>query len=193
MAESDLDTELRRAAEATAESILSAAREESARITSEAAQQIDERRSAQIRDKEAEYGGLARASVAAEKHDALQAVLVAQTTLIGRVLARARSLLPEMASSSTYLSELPEELREALQFVGGDSRVVRCSKAIEPVVRDTLREDAGVSVELFAQEGTGFVVVGGDGSVMVDGRLDSRIDRLAPSLAIEIHKRLEES
>lgn len=193
MAASDLDTELRRAAEASAESILSAAREESAKIMSEAAQQIDERRSAQIRDKEEEYGAHSRASVAAEKHDALQAVLVAQTTLIERVLDRARSLLPESAKSKAYLSELPGELREALQFVDGDSTVVQCSKEIEAVVQDSLRDQAGVNVKVFTEESTGFVVVGRDGSVMVDGRLESRIDRLAPSLAIEIHKRLEES
>jgi vacuolar-type H+-ATPase subunit E/Vma4 len=35
-------------------------------------------------------------------------------------------------------------------------------------------------------------VVGANGSVVVDGTLETRLDRLASSLAIEIHKRLEE-
>jgi hypothetical protein len=40
--------------------------------------------------------------------------------------------------------------------------------------------------------GTGFIVVGAAQSVLVDGRLETRVDRLSSALAIEIHARLEE-
>lgn len=192
MAATDLDTELRRAAESTAQSILSAAREEAEGITSEAVRQIEDKRSALVRDKEAEYGALARAAVAAEKHEALRTVLVAQTELVERVLGRARALLPKAVNSEAYLSELGPELDEALQFFQGGSILVRCSTALEAAAREALRGRADVSVEAGANTGTGFVVIGGGGSVLVDGRLESRIDRLAPSLAIEIHRRLGE-
>jgi vacuolar-type H+-ATPase subunit E/Vma4 len=49
-----------------------------------------------------------------------------------------------------------------------------------------------VKVEPEADVGTGFVVVGAEGTVVVDGRLETRIDRLASVLAIEIHTRLQE-
>ena len=44
----------------------------------------------------------------------------------------------------------------------------------------------------FEGMGTGFIVVGAAESVLVDGRLETRLDRLASALAIEIHARLEE-
>jgi len=47
-------------------------------------------------------------------------------------------------------------------------------------------------VETRTDVGPGFVVVGAGGSVLVDGRLQKRVDRLASVLAIEIHTRLEE-
>ena len=184
--------ELRKAAESTAESISSAAREEAERIESEAAQHIERRRSALIRDKEAEYGTEARAAIAAEKHEALQATLVAQTKLVERVLERAKALLPQLSKSEGYLSELSRDLDEALQFVQGEAAIVRCPPPLEEAVRDTLRGRPNVTIEIGANDGTGFVLIGAEGSVTVDGRLESRIDRLAPSLAIEIHRRLGE-
>jgi hypothetical protein len=41
--------------------------------------------------------------------------------------------------------------------------------------------------------GTGFIVVGREESVLVDARLDARVDSLASVLAIEIHTLLGEA
>lgn len=191
MAGSDLDTELRRSAERTAESILSAARTDAQRLASEADRLIENRRREVMKGKEAEYGAEARIAIAAERHAAMGAVLLARTRLVDRVLDRSRALLPEAAQTEIYLSDLSRELTEALQFVDADGAVVRCSVDLEPAVREALRARPEVTVKPEADVGTGFIVVGGGASVLVDGRLETRIEHLASTLAIEIHARLQ--
>jgi vacuolar-type H+-ATPase subunit E/Vma4 len=193
MSGSDLDTELRRSADWTAEAILSEARTEAERIASEANRSIEDRRRERLEDKEAEYGADARRAIAAERHVAMRAVLLARTRVVERVLERARTLLPEAARTDAYLSALGGELTEALQFVDGDGALVRCSPALESSVRKALQDRPEVRVEAEAVSGTGFTVVGGAEAVVVDGRLETRMDRLASSFAIEIHSRLQEA
>lgn len=192
MAASDLDTELRQNAERTAESIRGEARADAERLGSESDRLIEDWRSQALREKEAEYGAQARVAIAAERHAAMEAVLLARTRVVARVLERARALLPDAGQKEAYLSTLSSELMEALQFVDGEGAVVRCSAALAPAVREGLRDRPEVKVETEADLGTGFVVVGAEGSVVVDGRLETRIDRLASVLAIEIHARLQE-
>jgi vacuolar-type H+-ATPase subunit E/Vma4 len=192
MAASDLDTELRHSAGRTAETILGAARADAERIASEADRLIGDRRTKVLKDEEAEYGAEARVAIAAERHAAMRAVLLARTRVVARVLERARVLLPEAAQNEAYVSTLSSELTEALEFVDDEGAVVRCSADLAPAVRKGLRDRPEVKVEPEADLGAGFVVVGAGESVLVDGRLETRIDRLASVLAIEIHTRLEE-
>lgn len=192
MAGSDLDSELRRAANETAESILNAARGDSERVASQSERAIEDRRRELMERKEAEHGAEARRAIAAERHAAMRAVLIARTQVVDRVLERARSLLPGAALDERYEDSLDAELTEALKFVDGDDAMVRCSPALEAAVRKALADRPRVRVEADKKMGTGFIVVGASESVLVDGQLDTRIDRLTSSLAIEIHARLRE-
>jgi vacuolar-type H+-ATPase subunit E/Vma4 len=192
MAKSGLDTELRHSAERTSESILGTARADAERLGSESERVVEDRRRQVLKDKEAEYGAEARVAIAAERHAAMRAVLLARTRVVARVLERARALLPDATRSEAYLSTLSSELMEALQFVDGEGAVVRCSRDLEGAVRKGLRDRPEVKIETEADVGTGFVVVGAEGSVVVDGRLETRINRLASVLAIEIHTRFQE-
>lgn len=192
MTVSDLDTELRRSAEATVESILGTARAEAERLRTEADQRIESRRTEVRRDREAAHGAEARVAVAAARHAAMGSVLLARTRLVDRVLERARSLLPEAAQSEAYGSTLGAELEEALQFVDGDGAVVRCTLALADAVVAALRSRPEVSAQPSNELGTGFIVVGAGEAVHVDGRLETRLDRLASALAIQIHARVEE-
>ncbi|MBT8468034.1 MAG: hypothetical protein KJN97_04715 [Deltaproteobacteria bacterium] len=192
MAGSDLDTQLRRAANATAESILDAARSDSERVASHSERAIERRRRALAELKEAEYGADARRAVANERHAAMRAVLMARTQVVDRVLERVRALLPAASMEERYLRGLGTELSEALTFVDRDDAVVRCSPALEPAVRKALSDTPRVRVEPNEEMGTGFIVVGAGGSVVVDGQLDTRIARSVSSLAIEIDARLQE-
>ena len=192
MAKPGLDTELRHSAERTSESILGTARADAERLGTESERVVEDRRRQVLKDKEAEYGAEARVAIAAERHAAMRVVLLARTRVVARVLERARALLPDATRSEAYLSTLSSELMEALQFVDGEGAVVRCSRDLEGAVRKGLRDRPEVKIETEADVGTGFVVVGAEGSVVVDGRLETRIDRLASVLAIEIHTRLQE-
>ena len=192
MAKSGLDTELRHSAERTSESILGTARTDAKRLGAESKRVVEDRRREVLKDKEAEYGAEARVAIAAERHAAMRAVLLARTHLVDRVLERAQALLPDVARNEAYLATLSSELADALQFVEAEGTVVRCSEDLGPAVRDRMRDRPAVKVEPEADVGTGFVVVGAEGSVVVDGRLETRIDRLASVLAIEIHARLQE-
>ena len=71
--------------------------------------------------------------------------------------------------------------------------IVRCSPSLDAAVREALRERPDLSIEADEKLGTGFVVIGDGGSVLVDGCLETRLERLSPTLAIEIHSRLEET
>lgn len=189
----DLSTELRHRAEKTAESILSAARAEAHRIASDTERHIEERRKAVLSNKEEEHRSKARARIAAERDAAMRSVLLAKTGLVDRVLHAAKALLPEAARRTASAAALRGELEEALAFVGAeDDATVRCSEELAPTIREAVGGRRGVTVEGDSALGPGFVVVGAGGSVVVDRTLQTALDRLAPTLAIEIHKRLEE-
>jgi len=192
MTKSGLDTELRQSAERTSESILGTARADAERLVSESERVVEHRRTEVLMGKEAEYGAKARVAIAAERHAAMRDVLLARTRVVERVLERARALLPAAAQSEAYLSTLSSELTDALLFVDAKGAVVRCSDYLAPAVREKLRDRPEVKIEPEADLGTGFIVVGAEGSVLVDGRLETRVDRLRSVLAIEIHARLEE-
>lgn len=191
MAGADLTTELRRRAAEAADAIMSAARADADRIAADAERAIEERRSAVLKSREEEYRAEARASIAVERHEAMRAVLLAKTRVVDRVLQSAQGLLSEAAGTTAYGSSLAGEIGEAIAFVGSAGTVIRCSAEIQPKVHEALREMPEVSVETFAG-GTGFMAIGEGGNVEVDGTLEARLARLAPTLAIEIHERLEE-
>jgi vacuolar-type H+-ATPase subunit E/Vma4 len=192
MAASGLDTELRHSAERTSESLLGEARAEAERLATEADRLIGDRRREVLKDKEAEHGAQARVAIAAERHAAMRDLLLARTRVVTRVLERARALLPVAARNDAYLSTLSSELTGALLFVDSKGAVVRCSEELAPAVRERLRDRPEVKVEPDADLGTGFIVLDAGGSVLVDGRLETRIDRFTSVLAIEIHAHLEE-
>ena len=188
---SDLRTELRRRAEETRRAILSAARAEAERLTAEANQVLEERRSAVLRTKEEEYRALARTEIAAARHEAMREMLLGKTRLADRVLTAARARLAEAARSEPYLKRLPAELDEALAFVGNEGATVRSSEELATVVADALEGRSKVTVEALEGGANGFVVIGANDSVRVDGTLETRLDRQTAALSIAIHKLLE--
>jgi len=191
MTGSDLDTELRRSAERTAEGILSAARAEAERLAAEADQLIADRRREIMSDEEARHGAEARAAIAGERHAAMRGVLLARTRVVDRTLERARAFIPEAARSEIYASTLRDEVLGALQFVDG-AALVRCAPELASSMREVLRDRPEVRVETDTSVGTGFIVVDAEETVVVDGRLETRIDRLESALAIETLARLAE-
>lgn len=192
MAEGDLESELRGRAQNTADAILRSAKVDADRIATDAEMVIEARRSAVLTSREEEYRAEARANVAGERHEAMRAVLLAKTRVVDRVMAGAKALLPAAARGKVYGSALADELGQALAFVGEENAVVQCPDDLAPVVREALRAASTVVVESTNNAGSGFVAIGDGGTVRVDGTLEARLDRLAPTLAIEILAKLEE-
>ena len=117
MAPSALDEALRKRGRETAEGIMRAARTAADRIAADADQRIEERRSAVLSSRKDEYRTQARTDIAAERHEAMRAVLLAKTRVVERVLERARTLLPAELRNEAYQAALEEEVEEALAFV----------------------------------------------------------------------------
>lgn len=192
MSSADLNSELRKRAEETAESILRAAQADADRIAADAERLVEDRQEALLTSKENEYQSESRSVIASERQEAMRLVLLARTQLVERVLDEARSLLPEAVRTEAYRSRLAAELANALAFVDAGGVVVRCSEVLEPAVRDALETKPDARVEASSELGSGFSMAGREGTVQIDGTLETRLERLTPQLAIEIHERLRE-
>jgi len=192
MTPSGLDAALRERADKAAEAILHAATQDASRIAADAAQAIEERRATVLGGREDEYRAAARGQIASERQESMRAVLLAKTRVVERVLERARTLLPDVTRRHTYLVALAEEVAQALAFVGAEGAVVRCPEDLRTAIGAALRATETVTVETSDDVGSGFVMLGEEGRVRVDATLETRLERLAPALAIEIHDRLEE-
>ncbi len=189
---SDLRHELRLRAEKTAESLMTSARNEADRIREDAERRIEERRSAVLGKKDRELRDQARQQVAAARHAAMRSVLVAKAQVVERVLEEARSRLPAAAQSEAYRAGLKGEIEDAVAFIGNHRGEVRCSPPLRSAIEEASQGLPHLSVEAADDVGSGFRLLGDEGSVVVDATLETRLERLASTLAIEIHKRLEE-
>jgi vacuolar-type H+-ATPase subunit E/Vma4 len=118
--------------------------------------------------------------------------LEAQHALLARVVARARSLLPETAESPAYRAVLPRHLDEALSFLQGLHPQVRCQAAFVPVLESAIVEREGARIVIDESVGPGIVAESGDGSVIVDNTLTARLRRVETDLATELARRLSE-
>jgi len=189
---SNLDSELRRRAETAAQAVLRSAEAEAARIAAEVDEAIENRRAAKLHDREEQSRAEARAAIAIERREAMRSLLLAKTELVHRVLQHAKADLPSVARSAAYRATLPEDVDRALRFVDAEGPIIRCPPALEDVVKDAVGKRPGVGVEAVEGVGSGFVIIGQDQAV-VDCTLETRLERLAPTLAIEIHERVERS
>lgn len=192
MVEADLSTELRRRAEASAEVILESARAAADRVLTDANAEVEARRSRAVKTSEEAHREQSRASIAAARHEALRAVLVARERLLARVFERARALLGDAREMPSYRDALPEDVAKAIEFVRDEGVVVRCSEGLSDLIEEGLRGRVEARIETLQTDGHGFLVLGAGGQVEVDGTLESRLERLSPTLAIEILEKVEE-
>ncbi len=187
----NLTTELRNKAEATAARILESARLEVEQLQMEAERQIQSTRTASLREEEERCRATARSAIAVERHASMRAVLLARAGLVDRVLELATSLLPGVSRTEAYRSTIAQQLEDSMRFVGDGGAVILCSPELVPAMRAASKAYDSTTVEPNAEAQSGFVVVSADGSVTIDKRLDTQLQRMRPTLAIEIHGRLE--
>jgi vacuolar-type H+-ATPase subunit E/Vma4 len=118
--------------------------------------------------------------------------LEARHAQIARILQRAREVVPEVASSASYLDALPSHLDEALSFLSGLRPRVRCQAAIASRLQAAIARH-GAELVIDESVGPGVVAEAGDGSVVVDNTLAARLGRAEARLAIELSGKLSEA
>jgi vacuolar-type H+-ATPase subunit E/Vma4 len=111
---------------------------------------------------------------------------------IRRILTRARALVPEVAASPRYAAALPLHLEQALLFVEGLHPRVRCQAACAAVLAPMVAR-CGAELVIDESVGPGVFVEAGDGSVLVDQTLVSRLTRDERRLTIELGRRLRDA
>ena len=193
MAEPGLSDELRRRAEESAAAMIRAAEAEAERILDDAQGAIRERQRDVLRHREEKWRAEARVQIAAARHAAMRDTLLSRTRVVDRVLQEARALLPDALKLEKYDSLLSTELDEALDFVGEGGSTVFCTPSLTSSLRKLLVSRPSVKLQPADDIGNGFIVVDDGEAVRVDCTLETRLDRLAPLLAIEIHRRLMEA
>lgn len=188
----DLSSELRRDAEATAESIRASARSEARRLTDEADRQIQRKLEAFLERQETKLRSAARLDIASARQEAMRELLLAKTRLVDRVIEAAEAGLLAASRSEAYLSRLPALTEEALRFAEeGEPLLIRCSPELVAAMNSASRHRPGVQVEADPDIQSGFVVTGRSGSLKIDERLERALEEARTDLGIAIHARLE--
>lgn len=193
MTGNDLTTELRRRAERTAQDVMEAARADAERILGEADARVEARRSEARASTEKIYREKSRSRIAAARHESMHSVLVARAGLLERVLNLARTLIPDASRTQSYRGSLVNDVVQALEFIGHDHALIQCSEELIPEIREALSANSNAQVETLRDDRHGFIAMGRGGRIQVDGTLESRLERLAPVLAIELRARIEEA
>lgn len=109
---------------------------------------------------------------------------------ISRILGRARAILPEVASPTSYGNALPAHAHEALSFLEGLRLRVRCPSVFAPLLEATIARHDGAELVIDDSVGPGVVVEAADGSLTVDDTLAGRLARAERRLAIELSRKL---
>ncbi|HEU5169276.1 MAG TPA: hypothetical protein VFU46_01990 [Gemmatimonadales bacterium] len=168
MALADLLDTLERDAEGRAAARMAAARAEADRLTAEARERLERRRAAALAEREGELWAAAASEIELARREAVREVLLAREAALERVFARARELLAARAADPALAPEWDRDAADALTFLGGREAVTRRPPEV-----------AGVRVAAL------------DGSIVIDGTLEGRLERLRSRLAIEVARRLE--
>lgn len=115
--------------------------------------------------------------------------LAAQHVQIGRVLNRARTLLPEIGASPAYAGAVPSHLHEALSFLHGLQPRVRCQAAFAAILHAAIDRHEGAQLVIDESIGPGFVVEAADGSVVVDDTLAAALARAESRLTMALARK----
>lgn len=183
-------TRLARETDDQVAALLEAARRDAARARPEAAAETDRERAARLEAIDAGHRtALARESEAARQHGTVT-LLQARRRAVERVLTAVRARLAEAVADTSYLTAMAAELDDALAVLGGKPAILEAPPALAAIARR--RPDAPQEI-LDYPDLAGFRLRSADGSVEVDATLEERLRRLAPAIAIEVVRALEEA
>jgi len=181
---------LEREAAARVEGILADGRERAARLEAQHAEEHAQRRAESLSAEEARYRKAAESALASARQHAVERVLRARAALLDRVFATAEASLREAEQSARYREGLTRRLDEALRYLTGRDAIVRCRPELAKAMRPIVGRFDGVRVSVDRDAAPGFAIDAADGSLSIDETLPARLERMRPSLAIEILQRL---
>jgi vacuolar-type H+-ATPase subunit E/Vma4 len=169
-------------AEVEAHAVVERARTEAVRITAESdsqrAAELERRKAKRAEDRSGHEGSLRMA----EKRKAGQAALGARQRVVERVVAAARALLADAATDEW----LANDLERVLAYVPPGKATIRCAPRAAAKVKRLVSERGDITVEGTAGITAGVLVETADHRLLVDGTLDSRLERMRAALAIDI-------
>lgn len=177
-------------ADRAVEQILASAREDAARLRAEAAALVERRCADAIAAREVELKSSAELERARAQRATAVRVMQSRDACLDRIFKAAANAL-EGALDAPDNAAAPAALAtEALAFFSGVPVVVRCRTALVERVRAALQPSGEASVVPDDTLAPGVIVEAVDGTVIVDNTVGARLNRLRPSLSIELLHRI---
>ena len=157
----------------------------------EGEREIERRIEAQVEARESRWRRDASTRVSLARREAEERALAAREELLRRVFARAGERLRELPDSPRYPRAASALLERALSFLPAGEVEVVCDPATARAVREVAAR-AGARIEARPDAVPGILARSAAGSVSVDATLAAMLDRLRPTLAMDVAARVEE-
>jgi vacuolar-type H+-ATPase subunit E/Vma4 len=168
-----------------AEALLNAAR---AQATALATQGVRRRASLRAKAKaeaDAAFAAALDQAVRDARREAAAGALRVRGRFLDEVFRRVSALLAGAVQSPEYRAHLEGRLEEALSYTGGGSAVtVRCAPALLEPMRAFVHGRGRVEVDEALDDG--FEVIAGNGTLRVDARLSTELQRRRPLFAVDL-------
>lgn len=176
---------LERDADAEVARILNDGRVRAAAITAASDARIAERRATTLQHRETSVHAQHERALARSRRAARARVLEARTALLERLFEQVRAGLPAVAESSTYRATLGTRLERLRVYTGGAPVTIQCAPSLAGALRRLVKTNGHLRIEPDRHVAAGFRVLSMDGRMEIDARLESRLERLRPRLALE--------
>jgi len=186
MALDDLIARLEQDADARVQGIRRKADDEVRALQAAEARAADEEAQQRLVGRRAALQAELRRELARARQQARAEELEARRALLGRVMARAKLLVDEVATTDAYREAVAGHCAEALSYLEGLAPVVRCPPALAAALAPVVAARADATLRPDDAMGPGLVAEAKDGSVFVDSTLLARLERLEARLAVEL-------
>lgn len=165
--------------------ILDDGRARAAAITAASDARSAEQRAATLQRRESTARAQHERALARSRRAARARVLEARAALLDRLFERVRADLPAIAASSAYRATLGTRVERLRVYTGGQPVTIQCAPALVGAMRRLVKTNGHLRIAADRDVAAGFRVLSADGRLEIDARLESRLERLRPRLALE--------
>jgi vacuolar-type H+-ATPase subunit E/Vma4 len=154
--------------------------------------EIEQRIEAQVEATAKRCRREASARISLARREAEERALAARENFLRKVFARAAERLGDLPDSPRYARTAPRLLERAVSFLPDGGAEVVCEPATARAIAEVAAR-AGARIEARPDAAPGIVARSAAGSVSVDATLATLLDRLRPTLAMDVAARVEEA